>query len=188
MHLSMQLYSWGTRTMKYNIIYADPPWDYPKSGSKKSSRGLAKSFYNTMPTDEIMNMDIQSICSENCYLFLWTTSPKLPEALEVMKAWGFEYFNVIFTWIKTNKISDSLFWGMGNTTRANAEYVLLGRKGKLDRMNAGVHSVIMSKIEKHSKKPDEVRNRIDTLYGDIPRIELFARERHVGWDSWGDEL
>ena len=119
---------------------------------------------------------------------MWTTSPKLPESLEVMKAWGFEYFNVIFTWIKTNKVSDTLFWGMGNTTRANAEYVLLGRKGKLDRLNAGVHSVVMSKIEKHSKKPDEVRNRIESLYGDLPRIELFAREKINGWDSWGNEL
>ena len=173
---------------KYNIIYADPPWSYPKSGGKKSARGLAKSFYDTMTTEDIKNMNIQSISEDNCYCFMWATSPKLPESIEVIKSWGFEYFNVVFTWIKTNKISDTLFWGMGNTTRANAEYVLLGRKGKLDRLNAGVHSVVMSKIEKHSKKPDEVRKRIEILYGDIPRIELFAREKADGWDSWGNEI
>ena len=173
---------------KYNIILTDPPWNYGKSGGIKSSRGLAKKFYNTMTTNEIKNMDIESISNDNCYCFMWTTSPKLPESIEVMKSWKFEYFNVVFTWIKTNKISDSLFWGMGNTTRANAEYVLLGRKGKLDRINADVHSVIISKIEKHSKKPDEVRDRIVRLFGDLPRIELFAREKIDGWDSWGLEV
>ena len=173
---------------KYNIILADPAWNYEKSGGIKSSRGLAKKFYDTMSTDEIKNIDIDSISKDNCYCFMWTTSPKLPESLEVMDSWGFEYFNVVFTWIKTNKVSNSLFWGMGNTTRANAEYVLLGRKGKLDRINAGVHSVIMSKIEKHSKKPNEVRERIVELYGDLPRIELFARDKTDGWDSCGNEI
>ena len=172
----------------YNIIYADPAWTYRKSGGIKNGRGLAKKYYKTMELDEIKNLPIKNICAKNCYLFLWTTAPIMPEAIEVLKAWGFNYFTIVFTWIKINKKSNSLFWGMGNSSRANPEFVLLGRKGKLDRVDRGVHSVIIEKIDKHSKKPNEVRDRIVKLYGDLPRIELFARERAKGWDSWGLEI
>lgn len=173
---------------KYQIIYADPPWTYKKSGGIKSARGLAKNHYNTMDIEDIKNLNVQSIADKNCYLFLWVTGPCIQEGLNVLKAWGFELFTVAFTWVKKNKKSDSLFWGMGNSTRANAEYVLLGRKGKLDRVARNIHSVVMSKIEAHSKKPDEVRKRIELLYGDLSRIELFARQKINGWDSWGNEV
>ena len=173
---------------KYNIIYADPPWTYKKSGGIKSSRGLAKKFYPTMELEDIKNLPIDSICENNCYLFMWCTAPTIPEALDVLYSWGFEYYTCVFTWIKKNKIADSLFWGMGNSSRANPEFILLGRKGKIPRVNADVHSVVEAKIQKHSKKPDEVRDRIVRLYGDIPRIELFAREKAEGWDSWGNEV
>lgn len=170
---------------KYRIIYADPPWSYRKSGGIKSARGLAKKYYSTMDIEDIKNLPIQKISDKNCYLFLWVTAPCMQEGLDVLKVWGFELFTIAFTWIKLNKRSDTLFWGMGNSTRANPEYVLLGRKGKLERIAKNVHSVIMSKIGEHSKKPNEVRDRILCLYGDLPRIELFARQRFEGWDSWG---
>jgi N6-adenosine-specific RNA methylase IME4 len=173
---------------KYNIIYADPPWTYKKSGGIKSARGLAKKFYCTMSLENIMKLPVQNISDKNCYLFLWVTAPCLQEGLDVLRAWGFSFYTVAFTWIKLNKRAGSLFWGMGNSTRANAEYVLLGRKGKLERVARNVHSVVMNKIEEHSKKPDEVRDRIVQLFGDLSRIELFARDYYEGWDVWGNEV
>lgn len=174
---------------KYNIIYADPPWEYRKSGGMRSGRGLAKKHYNTMNVDEIMRLPIHRICDKNCYLFLWVTAPCLLDGANTIISWGFNYVTVAFTWIKCNsKNMGSLFYGMGNFTRANPEYVLLGRIGKLDRISSNIHSVVTSSIEEHSKKPDSVRNRIVRLYGNIPRIELFARQKYDGWDSWGNEV
>ncbi len=182
---------------KYNIILADPPWQYPKSGGVTSARGLAKQHYATMTMPEIEALPIGEIAADNCYLFLWVTAPRMPEGLSLLSAWGFSFFTIAFTWIKTNrKSTDTLFWGMGNSTRANPEYVLLGRQGKLERQAANVHSVIMSPIQEHSQKPAEARERIEQLYGDIPRIELFARQPEPnlfndpleGWDIWGNEV
>lgn len=111
----------------------------------------------------------------------------MQEAFEVLKAWGFTYKTVAFVWVKQNKVSDSLFWGMGYWTRANAEICLIATKGTPKRKSRSVHQVILSHIEEHSKKPDEVRKRIVELCGDVPRIELFARQAAEGWDCWGNE-
>ena len=117
------------------------------------------------------------------------TAPCLEEGIELVKKWSFTYKTFGFTWIKQNKKSNSLFWGMGYYTRANAEICLLCTKGKpLHRINRNVHQVIISKIEEHSKKPAETRNRILQLFGDLPRIELFARQQVEGWDCWGNEV
>ena len=132
---------------------------------------------------------IDKISNENCVLFLWVTVPCLLEGLELINSWGFTYKTIGFTWIKTNKKSDSLFWGMGYYTRANTELCLLATKGKpLKRISKSVHQVVMSKIREHSRKPDEVRDRIVKLFGDLPRIELFARQQVDGWDCWGNEV
>ena len=170
---------------KYQIIYADPPWAYRKSGGIKSARGLAKSHYPTMALKNIKRLNIPSITDKNCYLFLWVTAPRIQEGLEVLNAWGFEFFTIVFTWVKLNKKNKtSLFWGMGNATRANPEYVLLGRRGKLERKARNIHSVVLSPIMRHSQKPQEVRNRIEKLYGDLPRIELFARSSQKVENGW----
>ena len=105
-----------------------------------------------------------------------------------MKAWGFTYKSVAFVWIKQNRKSDALFWGMGYWTRANAEICLLATRGHPKRVARNVHQVIFSHIEEHSKKPDEARRRIEQLMGDVPRIELFARRTSPGWDVWGNEV
>lgn len=119
---------------------------------------------------------------------MWVTMPKLNECFSLIHDWGFVYKTVGFTWVKKNKKSPTWFMGMGRWTRANSELCLIATKGSPKRINAGVHSVIDSPIERHSKKPDEVRHRIVKLIGDLPRIELFAREKSDGWDSWGNEL
>ena len=118
---------------------------------------------------------------------MWATFPMLREALEVIEAWGFTYKTVAFNWVKQNKTGAGLFWGLGNWTRSNSEICLLAVKGKPRRMSASVHSVIFSPVQQHSRKPAEARDRIVELMGDLPRIELFAREAAPGWDAWGDE-
>jgi len=171
---------------KYNIIYADPPWSY-RDKALAGKRG-AGCKYKTQSLKWIENLSVRNLADKDCALFLWVTMPKLNECWNVIEKWGFEYKTVAFTWIKTNKKADTLFWGMGNWTRANAELCLLAVKGKPKRINAGVHSVIISKVRKHSQKPNEARKRIVELLGDLPRIELFARERVEGWDVWGNEV
>lgn len=173
---------------KYNIIYADPPWEY-RVWSKKGAGRSAESHYKTMNKEEIQKLPIKNILADNCVLFLWVTAPCLEEGLELIKEWGFTYKTFGFTWIKENKKSNSLFWGMGYYTRANAEICILATKGKtLPRISRKVHQVIISKIEEHSKKPNEARKRIVELFGDLPRIELFARQEVEGWDCWGNEV
>lgn len=172
---------------KYQIIYADPPWSFRGYDLKKQTRYVGNK-YPLMTTDQIKTLSIQSIVDENCVLFLWVTMPKLNECFDVIKAWGFEYKTVAFTWVKKNKKSGTWFWGMGRWTRSNAELCLLCTKGNPKRISASVHSIIDTPIERHSKKPDDIRKRIVNLMGNIPRIELFAREKIEDWDVWGNEV
>lgn len=119
---------------------------------------------------------------------MWVTMPQLPKVFEVIEAWGFEYKTCAFTWVKKNKIKDSWFMGMGNWTRSNSELCLLATKGKPKRIDASILSVVDTPIEKHSKKPDVIKDYIVKLCGNLPRIELFARQKTEGWDVWGNEV
>ena len=172
---------------KYNIIYADPPWNY--TGWRKGNKSAA-SHYPTMKVDEIANMKdtIESISDENCILFLWVTFPCLLDGLKVMKEWGFTYKTCGFTWVKRNRVADTWFFGLGSWTRANAEICLIGMKGTIKRKSCKVFQIVDTPIEEHSKKPDIVRDKIVELVGSLPRIELFARQTADGWDCWGNEV
>ena len=176
---------------KYNIIYADPPWTF-KTYSDKGKGKSAENHYPCMNIDDIYKLPVQDIADEDCILLMWVTYPLLKEGIKTMEEWGFTYKTCAFSWIKKNKNADifsdgGLFWGMGYWTRANNEICLLGTKGKPKRQSKGVHQVVMSKIDKHSKKPDVVKDRIVELCGDVPRVELFARQATKGWDAWGNE-
>ncbi|HSA76899.1 MAG TPA: MT-A70 family methyltransferase [Nitrosarchaeum sp.] len=171
---------------KYKIIYADPPWEYTDTGGTKNARGMAKSFFNTMSLDEIKSLPIQNISDENCWLFLWATDPLMDKCIEVVKAWGFQYKNFAFDWIKETE-NGKEFVGMGHYTRANPEYCLLGIKGKVEVLDHTIRKIIHGRVREHSKKPDIVRNKIIQLCGDLPRIELFARTKVHGWDVWGND-
>ena len=178
---------------KYNIIYADPPWKYRQSGSKKNSRGMAKQHYKTMKTEDICNLPVENICKENAICMLWATFPNIDQALIVMSSWGFIYKTCAFVWVKKNKKSiHTNFWGMGAYTRANAEIVLLGIKKKTKAKEIvkahNVHQIIEHPVMKHSKKPKIVADKIIELFGNVKRIELFARDRKNGWDCWGNEV
>jgi len=172
---------------KYDIIYADCPWQYDDK-ALAGNRG-AGCKYDVQSVDWLKSLRVKEIASDNSALFFWVTMPQLNNAIEVMNAWGFAFKTNAFTWVKMNKVAtDTLFWGMGRWTRSNAELCLLGTRGKPQRESAGVHSVIMSPIGAHSEKPQEARDRIIQLCGDKPRIELFSRNRVDGWDAWGNQV
>ena len=141
-----------------------------------------------MSIDELCALPVAELAANDCVLFLWATFPQLSEALQLIKAWGFRYKTVAFVWLKRNRKSPSWFYGLGYWTRGNAEICLLATKGKPKRNSAGVHQFIISPIEQHSKKPDEARQKILALMGDLPRVELFARQKTPGWDVWGNEV
>jgi N6-adenosine-specific RNA methylase IME4 len=141
-----------------------------------------------MNKEDIYNLDVAGIADEDCVLFLWVTFPCLIEGLTAIARWGFSYKTLGFLWVKRNKKSPSWFWGLGFWTRANPEICLIAVKGTPKRVSRSVHSVVDTPIGAHSKKPDIVRERIIELIGDVPRIELFAREEHDGWICLGDEI
>ena len=118
---------------------------------------------------------------------MWATYPKMQEALDLIEAWGFTYKSIAFQWIKQNRSGNGYFFGLGRWTRGNSEPCLIAVKGKPKRISAGVGQLVFAPLRKHSQKPDEVREKIVELMGDLPRIELFAREAAPGWDAWGDE-
>lgn len=169
---------------KYKVIYADCPWDYETPSNPR----FGGATYPTMKLDELKSIPVESIADENCALFFWATYPKLIEALEVVDAWGFRYRTVAFTWVKTNRRAGTLYSGLGYWTNANAEICLFAKKGSPKRIAKNVKEIVMAPLGRHSAKPPEIRDRIVTLMGDIPRIELFARERVQGWDALGNDV
>ncbi|MBR3803911.1 MAG: adenine methyltransferase [Clostridia bacterium] len=174
---------------KYSIIYADPPWQYKVWSKDTGLKRSAESHYNTMQKEEIQGLPIRELTDKNAVLFLWVTYPCLQEGIELITKWGFTYKTCAFSWVKLNKKSNTPFTGMGYYTRANNEICLLATKGKvLPRKSKTVKQIVMTKIEEHSKKPSIVRDRITNLFGDLPRLELFARQHADGWDCWGNEV
>ena len=187
--------------MRYHIIYADPPWSYnARANPDTKFGGGAMGHYSVMSLADIKDLDIQSLAEDNAVLFMWATFPRLAEALEVMEAWGFTYKTLGFSWHKLTKGGD-LFFGVGSYAKSNCEVCLMGTRGnvgldrgmndpkvKLEVNSNCVSSAINSPRERHSKKPSEVRTRIVELFGDVSRIELFARQETEGWDVWGDEV
>jgi N6-adenosine-specific RNA methylase IME4 len=171
---------------KYQVIYADPPWSYRDKRDKHPRLcGGASVHYDTMSQDDLKSLPVADIADENCMLFMWATFPNLQEALDTMAAWGFKYKTLGFSWIKTNKKNGKPFFGIGYYTKSNCEVCLIGVKGKPIKQSDYVSSVVIAPREEHSKKPSIVRERIVELCGDIPRVELFARQKADGWDVMG---
>lgn len=168
----------------YSIIYADPPWKYERN----AVQGAAEKHYSTLSVDQLCALPIKELAAKDSLLFLWATFPMLPEALRLIDAWGFTFKTVAFVWLKQNRKSPTWFYGLGYWTRGNAEICLLAKRGTPHRHSKSVHQLIVSPIEQHSKKPDVTRSKIIELAGDLPRVELFARQKTPGWDVWGNEV
>ena len=161
---------------KYQIIYADPPWQYDFC---KDNSDKIENHYTTMSLNDIKLLKIPA--DNNAVLFLWATAPKLEQALEVMKSWDFIY--------KTHLVWDKAWIGMGYWFRGRHELLLVGVKGRFSppTFNWRIPSVYVEKRTKHSKKPDYIRNWIKESFNNYSRLELFARQQTPGWDTWGNE-
>jgi N6-adenosine-specific RNA methylase IME4 len=169
--------------MAYDVIVADPPWTY-RDKAKAGARG-AEDQYPCLSLTNLAALDVRSVAAPDCALFLWATPPLLPDALELIRAWGFTYKTVAFVWVKRGQ-SGKLAWGMGSWTRANAEMVLLATRGRPKRFDAGVHQVVEAPLGSHSSKPEEVQDRIEMLFApDVRRLELFARRKRALWTCTG---
>lgn len=142
-----------------------------------------------MTLEDIKKMPITKITEKDCVLLLWVTFPCLEMGLKVIKAWGFTYKTVAFNWMKKNKKGIGYFMGFGHYTRSNGEICLLATKGKgMKVLRKNMSQVVVTPLTAHSAKPSVVREKIVKLFGDVPRIELFARKQASGWDAWGDDL
>lgn len=177
------------------LLYADPAWDYDdKAHSGKRGVGYK---YPPQKFMDIARMNIPRIMADDAVCFMWVTCPNLHYSIEVMEAWGFEYRTVGFVWVKKNSINiDTDFMGMGNWTRANAELILLGVRGKPHRISKKIRqvvrymedhdpTVIERRILEHSAKPPVFRQLITGLMGEVPRTELYARDVAKGWNQYG---
>lgn len=174
----------------FDVLYADPCWRYNVQGG----RGAADKQYKTMSLAELIMLPVEQLAAPDSVLFLWGVFPMLFEAGALMKAWSFEYKNCGFIWVKTNKLQPTPFFGMGHWTRGNAEFCLMGVRGKPKRVDAAVQQIVednlvVAPVGEHSEKPAEVRDRISRLMGaDKSSIELFARAQAPGWECWGDQV
>lgn len=182
---------------KYEIVYADPPWDYggkmqfDKSSLKKENEGWERDIfisaanfkYPTVKTKDLMKFPIPEICADNCLLFMWSTSPHLAQAIELGKAWGFEYKTIGFIWDKMNH-------NPGQYTLSNCEVCLIFKKGKIPtpRGARNVQQLVRVPRTQHSVKPNEVRQGIERMFPTQKKIELFARQKPEGWDVWGLDI
>ena len=178
-----------TGKKKYRIIYADPPWMYDKGKALSDKYGDVQKHYPPMETEKICGLPVSDLCQDDCVLFLWATAPKLPEALEVMKAWGFQY--------KTNIVWDKVKHNFGYYFSVRHELLLIGGKGSSVPDVKELHDSVITieRSDKHSEKPEYFRGLIDKLYITGNRVELFARDFKIlsevsklrCWKAWGNE-
>ena len=167
---------------KYQIILADPPWNY--------DHNIVQNHYDCMKLKDIQNLPVRDISTDRCALFLWVVMPLLPEAFSVIKAWGFEYKTVGFVWVKRNRGKNyNFYFGNGGYTKANIELCLLAFQGKpMPVQDLTISQILDDRVMRHSQKPEKARINIVKLFGDLPRIELFARTKAEKWDAWGNEI
>lgn len=173
---------------KYKVIVADPPWRYANAGC----RGAAGNHYSTMGLQQICDLPVQRIAQDNSILLLWATWPQLREGLDVIKAWGFDYLTG-FPWLKITGDPSKTHWGewdikpqygVGFWVRGCSEPLLIARRGKVSPPTDGLIGLLSENL-RHSRKPENIYHYAESLKG--PYLELFARRKRRGWDSWGNE-
>lgn len=192
----------GLPSRHFAAIVADPPWHFRARTALQVgnwvSRRDAEKHYPVMGLDDIKALPVRELAADDAHLFLWTTGPCLRQSFEVIEAWGFRYSAVAFTWVKLKRSHDpnqlrilpsaehDLHVGLGLTTRKNAEFCLLARRGSARRVSKSVREIIMAPVREHSRKPDAAYERVEA-YCAGPYLELFARAPRAGWTVWGNE-
>ena len=171
---------------KYKVIYADPPW-YFKTYSSLGEGRNPNNHYPCMEIKDIENLPVANLADKDCVLLMWVVDAMLDQAIGIIKAWGFKYKTVGFTWAKTNRKKLGFFTGLGYWTRGNPEMCLLATKGSPKRISKSVPQLVVEQRREHSRKPDIIYNHIENLL-DGPYVELFARNTRPGWDNWGNEV
>ena len=174
---------------KYNVIYTDPAWRFSQGINRR--KDIREKFgtneelsiqYPTMSDKEIIELNVADYADDNCVLFVWTTDAHLEVAIKAINNWGFKYKTVAFTWNKKRGF-------MGKWTVKQCEICLLATKGTAHKLLKSFKekSYLEENKTEHSKKPNEFRKRIERMFGDVPKLEMFARTRAEGWDAWGNE-
>jgi N6-adenosine-specific RNA methylase IME4 len=179
---------------KYGVVYCDPAWQH-QTFSAKGLEGRPQ-HYPRMSIEEISALPVGDIAEKDCWLFMWITGPHfvIGSHLPILKAWGFKPSGIAFTWVKTRKKAATLFMidrdlhiGQGYTTRKNAEFCILARRGKPKRLRKDIHEIIISPLREHSRKPEEAWQRIEQ-FASGPYIELNSRTDRDRWDHWGNQV
>lgn len=172
---------------KYQIVYADPPWDYKgqkqHNGKGGVDTGGAIEHYPTMTLNELKLLRVKDVCDDDCLLFMWTSSPHLDQAIELLKSWEFKYATVGFVWDK-QKVNPGFY------TMSQCELCLIGKRGRIPspRGARNVRQFVSVERGVHSAKPEEVRTRIEQMFPNQSKLELFARTTATGWDCFGNEV
>jgi N6-adenosine-specific RNA methylase IME4 len=169
----------------YGLIVADPPWAF-KTRTRDGWGKSPQRHYDCMGLDAICALPVQTLAASDCWLMLWATNPMLPHGLKVMEAWGFGYVTKR-EWVKCGT-SGKLAFGTGYILRGCNEPILIGKRGNPAICWKGMRSVLEAPRREHSRKPDGFYNDMDRFAGSVRKVDLFARERRLGWDAWGNEL
>jgi N6-adenosine-specific RNA methylase IME4 len=181
---------------RYEAIAADPAWRFDVRNPETGLGRSADRHYATLRLEDIKALPVSQIAGSDCWLMLWTTGSHMPQALEVIEAWGFKYSSVGFVWIKLRRNFQEGFFGihlsdiamgLGYTTRKATELCLLARRGSPRRLSRDILDAILAPVREHSRKPDEFYDRVER-FAPGPRLDLFARQRRPGWYAWGDQL
>jgi len=176
---------------KYNIIYADPPWGFNKGVYQDKGRNerLINQQYKTMSEKQLLDLPINNLSEKDAACFLWVTDSHLKQGIALMEAWGFTYRTIAFIWKKVTKNGKTCA-NVGAWTMKNCEVCIFGARGNMlqHKKANNVFQLIEAERTKHSKKPLEAIERIETLFGDLPKIELFCRYPREGWSAWGNEV
>ena len=176
---------------KFDIVYADPPWSHWGDANKMAAAGK---HYSLMDDDDLFRLPVKKLFKESGAAFIWATCPRLDLAIHTIEKWGLHYRGVSFVWVKTRQ-DGKIIGAQGippTATKPTTELCLLattcrrGRPFKL--LDSAVRQVVLAPRGRHSEKPHQIRNEIVKLYGDRPRIELFARQKSDGWSVWGNEV
>lgn len=169
----------------YSLILADPPWRF----ATRSDKGLSKSpqaHYDCMSLDDIKALPVAEIAAPDCLLMMWATAPMLPQALEVMTAWGFA-FKTMGAWAKQSKTGRKWAFGTGYILRSASEPFIIGTRGNPKTATKSIRNLIVAPVREHSRKPDCARTNLEQMIPTGRRLEMFARESAEGWDAWGNE-